>query len=89
MMWGMYIFQALKESLQNNGLDFNNALAFMSDTVSVMKGARSGVQKLIKNEMPHLYDVNHMANLTVKAGMETLPVNIDQLFVDVFYYFFA
>jgi hypothetical protein len=25
---------------------------------------------------------------TAKAGMETLPVNIDQLFVDVFYFFF-
>ena len=63
----------------------------MSDTVNVMRGARSGVQKLIKNEMPHLYDVgciNHLADLTIKAGMETLPVNIDQLFVDIFYYFY-
>ena len=33
---------------------FNNAVAFMSDTVSVMKGARSGVQKRIKTDMPDL-----------------------------------
>ena len=55
----------------------------MSDTVGVMKGARSGVQKLVKNEMPHLYDVgciNHLADLIVNAGMETLPIDIDQLF---------
>lgn len=40
-----------KESLSNNnGLDFSRCLAFMSDTTNVMKGARSGVQKLIKNE---------------------------------------
>ena len=67
------------------------SLEGMSDTVSVMKGARSGVQKRIKTEMPHLYDVgciNHMADLTIKAGMETLPVNIDQVFVDIFYYFY-
>ena len=41
--------------------------------------------------MPHLYDVgciSHMADLTIKAGMETLPVNIDQVFVDIFYYFY-
>ena len=72
------IFEALKQSLQNHGLDFSNAIAFMSDTVSVMKGARSGVQKRIKNEMPHLYDVgciNHLADLTIKAGMETLPID--------------
>ena len=63
----------------------------MSDTASVMKGTRSGVQKLIKNEMPHLYDVGcicHLADLALKAGLQTLPIDIDQLFVDVFYYFF-
>ena len=55
----------------------------MSDTMNVMKGARSGVQKLIKNENPFLFDVGcicHLADLTIKAGMETL-LNIDQLFI--------
>lgn len=59
----------------------------MSDTASVMKGARSGVQKLIKTEMPHLYDVGcicHLADLTIKAGVKTLPVDIDQLFANIF-----
>ncbi len=59
----------------------------MSDTTSVMKG----VQKLIKNECPNLLDVGcicHLADLTIKEGMKTLPVDIDQLFIDVFYYFF-
>ena len=37
---------ALKSSLLKHGLDFKNAVAFMSDTTNVMKGARSGVQKL-------------------------------------------
>ena len=34
------IFQALSDSLE---IDFTKALAFVSDTASVMKGARSGV----------------------------------------------
>ena len=62
----------------------------MSDTTNVMKGVRSGVQKLIKEENPNSYDVGcicHLEDLTVKAGMESLPVNIDQLFVDIFYHF--
>ena len=85
------LFSALKLSLSNKGFDFSNVVAFMSDTTNVMKGARSGVQKLIKNDNPHLYDVGcicHLADLTVKAGMETLPIDIDQLFIDVFYFFY-
>ena len=42
------LFSALKESLSKYNLDFSEAIAFMSDTTNVMKGARSGVQKLIK-----------------------------------------
>ena len=83
------IFRALKASLEKHGLSFTKA--FMSDTASVMKGCRSGVQKLIKNEIPHLYDVGcicHIADLAIKAGVSSLPVDIDQLFVDIFYYFF-
>ena len=38
----------LKLSLSKNGLDFSKAIAFMSDTINVMKGARSGAQNLIK-----------------------------------------
>ena len=85
------LFDALKLSLAQKGFDFSNTVAFMSDTTNVMKGARSGVQKLIKNEHPTLYDVGcicHLADLTVKRGMSTLPLDIDQLFVDVFYFFY-
>ena len=82
------LFVALKESLHRNNLDFSKCIAFMSDTTNVMKGARSGVQQLIKNECPQVLDVGcicHLADLTVKAGMKALHVDIDQLFVDVFY----
>ncbi len=61
----------------------------MSDTTNVMKGARSGVQKLIKSENRFLYDsgcICHLADLTIKAGMKSFPVDIDQLFIDVFYH---
>ncbi len=60
----------------------------MSDTANVMKGCRSGVQKL--NESPSLYDIGcicHLADLCIKAGMSTLPIDIDQLFIDIYYYF--
>ena len=84
------LFEALKESVTKNGLSFDNVVSFMSDTTNVMKGARSGVQKLIKDAIPTLYDVGcicDLADLTVKTGLKGLPVNIEQLFIDIFYYF--
>ena len=65
----------------------------MSDTTNVMKGARSGVQKLIRNEFPNVnvFDVGcicHLADLTIKAGLKALPVDVDKLFIEIFYYFY-
>ena len=65
-------------------------MSFMSDTANVMKGVRSGVQRLIKNENPSLFDVGcicHLADLCIKAGMASFPLDIDQLFIDVYYFF--
>ena len=42
-----YLFVALKTSLSKNGLDLST-VAFMSDTMNVMKGARPGVQEVNK-----------------------------------------
>ena len=50
------LFSALNSSLEKHGLDCSRAVAFMSDLTNVMKGGRSGVQKLVKAENPHLYD---------------------------------
>lgn len=80
-------FDAFKLSVSSNGLDFSKCSAFMSDTTNV---ARSGVKKLIRNECPYVLDVScicHLADFTVKAGMQALPVNIDQLLIDVFYFY--
>ena len=83
------LFCALKKSLEKYNVDFTKAIAFMSDTANVMKGCRSRVQKLIKNGIPQLNDVGcicQLADLTIKAGMAKLPVDIDQLFIDIFYH---
>ena len=63
----------------------------MSDTTNIMKPVQSGVQKLIKNEIPTLYDDGctcHLANLTLKACLEELLIDIDKLIVDIYYYFY-
>ena len=85
------LFVAVQKSLADKGLDFSNIIAFMSDNTNVMKGMCSGVQKLVKDKNPHIPDVGcicHLADLVVKAGMKGLPIDIDQLFIDVFYHFY-
>lgn len=82
------LFDALKLSLSKNGFDFSQCIAFMSDTTNVMKGARSSVQKLIRNECYQVLDICHLADLAAKDGMKALPIDVDQLFIAVFYYFF-
>lgn len=37
------LFDALKSSLSEKGLDFEKSIAFISDTTNVMKGVQSGV----------------------------------------------
>ena len=86
-MGGYNLFNAIKKSLEKLGLDFSRAVSFIWDTTNVMKGAtcRSGVQKLIKDEKPCVYDAGYLSHLAtdlvVKAKMEVSPIDIDQLFV--------
>ena len=44
-----------------------------------MKSAKSGVQKLIRNECPYVLDVGCICHLAAKSGMKALPFDIDQL----------
>ena len=68
-----YLFSALKESLSKYNLDLSKAIAFMSDTTNVMKGARSGVQKLIKREKPiFMMLVAYVTLLTCVSRLEWL-----------------
>ena len=73
-------------------MDFSRRLAFKSNTTNVMKGTRSGVQKLIRDGCSDVFDVGcicHLADLAITTGMQTLPVDIDHLFVDFFTTFFT
>ena len=38
-----HLFDTLKSSLSEKGLDFSKVETFISDTTNVMKGSRSGV----------------------------------------------
>ena len=62
------LFRALKDSLAKYDMDFSKVIAFMSNTTNVMKGARSGVQKLIKRENPMLGVYVTLLTCVLKLG---------------------
>ena len=81
------LFGALKLSLTNKGLDFSNLCGIHVRYYQLYEGVQVRSKKLIRNECPNIYDVGcicHLADLTIKAGLQTFPVDIDQLFVDIF-----
>ena len=54
----------------------------MSATTNIINRARSGEKNII-----NIGFICDLADLAVKAGMKTLRVGIDKLFIDIFYHF--
>ena len=73
---GERLFSLIDESLKNRNIPWSNVVAFESSRV--------------KNAQPKVFSqgcVCHLANLCLLAGVQTLPVDVDDFFVDLYYYF--
>ena len=81
------LFRALKDSLAKYDMDFSKAIAFMSKHNKCYERGKIGCSKAYQARKSDVGCICHLADLCVKAGMATLPVDIDQLFIDVYYYF--
>lgn len=60
--------------------------SFNSDNCSVMKGQRNGLIAKLKEVNPRIVDIGcccHLANLAVSALLKELPLNNDELLLDV------
>ena len=85
---GVYV--GLKQTLERFQVPFSNLISFTSDTCNIMKGCRNGVIAKLRESQSSIIDVYcicHLLNLCVKSAMKTLPLKVDDLMVDVFYYF--
>lgn len=64
---------------------------FSSDTANVMVGkdnsVLSRVRKATKGRVYDLGCVSHLANLCANALVKALPVNVDEILIDTFYFF--
>eukprot|EP00117_Sycon_ciliatum_P018085 scpid100626/ scgid16838/ Zinc finger BED domain-containing protein 5; Transposon-derived Buster1 transposase-like protein len=87
---GESLFQAIHKELQCHDIPWANVVGFCSDSASVMVGRRNSVLSRVKEVAPNVFSLGcicHLANLCAAAALKRLPVSVDDLLIDVFYYF--
>ena len=80
----------LEEISQHFSIPWGNVVGFSSDTANVMVGKNNSVLSRL-HEATHgkVYDlgcVSHLANLCANNLVKTLPVPVEDIIVDTFYF---
>jgi hypothetical protein len=84
------LFEALDKALNERKIPWSNVIGFESDTTNVMVGKHNSILSRIKQKQPDVFSqgcVCHLSNLCLLAGVKALPIDVDDFFVDLFYYF--
>ena len=84
------LFDAIDLTLEERKIPWSNVVGFESDTTNVMVGKHNSVLSRVKSKQPGVFSqgcVCHLSNLCLLAGVKALPVDVDDFFVDLFYFF--
>lgn len=84
------IFDVIDELFKAKEIPWRNVVGFASDNCNTMLGKNNSVLSRIIEKNEAVFSIGcicHLGNLCVKDGLKSLPVNIDDLLVDIFYYF--
>ena len=84
------LFEQLDTVLESKAIPWCNVVGFESDTANVMIGKHNSVLSRVKTKQPGVFSqgcVCHLANLCLLQGIKCLPLDVDDFFVDLFYYF--
>lgn len=76
--------------LQKFKIPLSNCIAFSADNCNVMLGKHGGVSTLLKKEIKDLIVIGcpcHLINLCAKKASRILPAKIDEILVDVYFFF--
>jgi hypothetical protein len=87
---GSNISHLLLNKLNQLNVPVINCIGFSSDNAPVMVGKKSGVLTMLREHQQNLISVGcpcHLLNLAAEKGASCLPINVDELLVDMFYYF--
>lgn len=86
---GHNIGKLLLSELESHGIPISNCIAMGSDNAPVMVGKKSGVLACLWEEQPNLISIGcpcHLINLAAQHAASILPLSVDTLLIDVFYY---
>jgi hypothetical protein len=84
------LFNHIDTALSTRGVPWANVVGFESDTTNVMVGKHNSVLSRVKSEQPKVFSLGctcHLANLCLLSGVRNLPIDIDDFFVDLYYFF--
>ena len=87
---GETLFNALAAVLETHNIPWKNLIGFASDSASVMVGKRNSVLSRVIIQQPEVFSMGcvfHLAALCTTAALKKLPLSIDDLLIDVYYYF--
>lgn len=86
---GKNIACATLEVFAKFSVPFKNCIAFGSDNAPVMLGEKNGVAHHLKQQHSELIIIGcvcHLLNLAANKAAVVLPVEIEQIAIDIFYY---
>ncbi|KAJ8048457.1 hypothetical protein HOLleu_00782 [Holothuria leucospilota] len=70
-------------------LSWKNCISFAADNASVMQGLQKGVAHYLLKENSGMYILGcpcHLMNLAAQKACSKLPLSVDDLLVDIYYY---
>lgn len=86
---GENISKLILYEFERLGVPKENCIAFMADNAAVMQGKKNGVVTHLKNQHQNMIAMGcacHLLNLASEKGTAALPIKIDEILVDIFYY---
>lgn len=86
---GDNIGHLLLNELQGMGVPITNCISMGSDNANVMLGKKNGVISVLREEQSDLIALGcpcHLINLAAHNAASALPVSVDSLLIDLYYY---
>ncbi|GFO36923.1 hypothetical protein PoB_006342800 [Plakobranchus ocellatus] len=81
------IFNAIKDLMDSNSIPWKNLQSCLLDSCNVMRGAKTGVEARLREQAPHLLDINgdwcHHIHNAVKQFCQPFEGWVERLFHDL------
>ena len=84
------LFDLIDEALTKRNIPWSNVVGFESDTCNVMISRHNSFFSRIKQKQSKAFSLGyvcHLASLCLAAGIKVLPLDVDDFFVDLYYFF--